>query len=85
MLHSAGARPTRNTLLFFGGCAGDGHFSDLVQNVVGILNGARQALLEQDLASAEGFDAAVSTLARWSERPDAAIWYGVCYAEGVRV
>jgi len=44
LLVQAGARPQRNDWIFFGGCAGDDHFNDLVDNLHGILLGATGAV-----------------------------------------
>jgi hypothetical protein len=84
LLHQAGALPRRNTWLFFGGCAGSPNFDLLVANCIGILQGARPTLLDHELIESTAFDLAMERLRTWSRRPDAALWFAVCWAEGVR-
>jgi ubiquinone/menaquinone biosynthesis C-methylase UbiE len=84
LLHQAGAAPTRNTWIFFGSCAGNPTFELLVNNMLGILEGARATILAQALLDGETFDAGLAGLAAWKRRPDAAFWYAICWAEGIR-
>ena len=81
LLHEAGASPVRNTWVFFGDCAGGAHFDLLVDNLVGVLRGARDAVLAAHLEPAF-FDEGLAALREWGKRPDAAIWYGMAWAEG---
>ena len=59
-------------------------FDDLVANFVGIIEGARDTLLSvtslDDRAVKRGFDAFLE----WSKQPDASMWYGTFWAEGVK-
>lgn len=84
LLQEAGAKPLRNDWLFFGSCAGNHDFSAFTANFVGILVEARERMVSPRLTDDESFDAALSSFQRWSERPDAALWYGRCWAEGRR-
>jgi len=108
LLHEAGARPTRNRWVWFAGCTGDPAFPLYVDNLAGILVGAREAILAaaQDPAfdattrargapwagppsarpplDAAAFEAAIAALRAWGRRPDAAIWFAMSWAEGVR-
>lgn len=84
LLHQAGTLPRRNTWLFFGGCSGNPTFEILVDNLVGILQGARETMLRQALLEAEQFGESIAAIRAWSQRPDAAFWFAVCYAEGIR-
>lgn len=84
LLHAAGAQPVRNTLVFFGGCAGMPVFPSVVDNLAGVLRSARAAILRVSASDGHAFDAALADLAAWAKRPDAAIWFGMCWAEGVR-
>jgi ubiquinone/menaquinone biosynthesis C-methylase UbiE len=84
LLVAAGARPVRNTLIFFGGCAGTPPFAAVSQNLIAILRGVRAQLLALDLIDASSFDAAIVALEDWSTRPDSAFWYTINWAEGVR-
>ena len=84
LLHAAGALPTRNAWLFFGGCAGDGRIDLFVRNLVDLLEGAREAILAAGPVDRARFDAAIAATRAWGERPDAAFWFARCWAEGVR-
>jgi SAM-dependent methyltransferase len=84
LLHEAGARPARCTLIFFGACAGEATFTSLIENMAGLLLGAREPILGGGLLGAAEFDAGLAALREWAARPDAAFWYGIFWAEGVR-
>ncbi len=84
MLHEAGARPARNHWNFFGGCAGSPEFGALCDNFVGILVGARQAIVTQGGLDEARFDAGVAALEAWGRRPEAALWYCTFWAEGIK-
>lgn len=84
LLHGAGARPVRNTWVFFGACAGQAEFRPLVENLAVILEGARDAIVAPGLVEGGVFDEALAGVRRWGRRPDAAIWFAICWAEGVR-
>jgi SAM-dependent methyltransferase len=83
LLVEAGVQPTRNTWIFFGTCAGQKNFDDLAENLIGILSGARACLLEQGLVSDQLFDEGMKNLREWKTRADSALWYAICYAEGI--
>jgi hypothetical protein len=52
--------------------------------MLGVVMTARQFILENRLFDERAFDAAVTAFQAWSVRPDAAIWYAMNWAEGVR-
>lgn len=86
LLHDAGAAPVRNTLLWFGACAGqeEGALEALAMNIRIILAGAEEGILETGGLKEADFAAALEAIAAWSARPDAAIWYAMSWAEGRR-
>ncbi len=84
LLAEAGAQPVRNTLLFFGSCAGDDHFAGYVKNLIGVIDGARATVIDAGLLSADRFDSAIHSLREWSRQKDSAIWYAMSWAEGRR-
>jgi SAM-dependent methyltransferase len=84
LLHQAGARPARNTWIWFGGCAGMEYFDVLTANMFGVLRTARDAMIAMKLVEREAFDEVQQNYARWAKRPDAAIWFSVAWAEGQR-
>jgi SAM-dependent methyltransferase len=84
LLHEAGAAPVRNAWLFFGGCSGDDRLELFVNNMAGLLEGARDEILAAGPMSRAEFDAALQALRQWGARPDAGFWFARCWAEGVR-
>jgi SAM-dependent methyltransferase len=84
LLAEAGAKPVRNTWIFFGGCAGMETFPVLASNMAGVVRTAREAMISMRLVEEELFDRAMEEYARWSKRPDAALWFAVAWAEGTR-
>ena len=83
LLHQAGASPKRNTWIFFGSCAGHPDFPTVTSNLMKILWGAQEAILATGLPAA-AFDDGVASLQTWSARPDAAFWFAMSWAEGIR-
>lgn len=84
LLAHAGVKPRRIAQLPFGACSGDPMFGALVQNLSAIFTGARDAILATGGVTREGFDDALVALARFGERDDAAFWYTIAWAEGVK-
>jgi SAM-dependent methyltransferase len=84
LLQQAGARPRRNAFIFFGGCAGMEHFDVLAANMLGVVMTARELIIESHLFDERAFDETVAAFRAWAGRPDAAIWYAMNWAEGVR-
>ena len=84
LLHEAGAAPHRSTWIYFGSCAGEAKWPGFVENIHSQLAGAREAMVSGGLLGAAEIDAALSAFRAWGERRDSAIWYAVCWAEGVR-
>lgn len=85
LLAHCGAQPQRNTWLFFGACAGQPELlATIVENLIRILEGVREPILEMGEFDAASFATALAALRDWSQRPDAAYWYAIAWAEGTR-
>lgn len=82
LLHQTGVRNIRNSLVFFGSCAGQALFPAVADNLIGILLSARDFMLEQRLLDSDSFQQGIEGLQYWKQLPDAALWYGMCWAEG---
>jgi SAM-dependent methyltransferase len=82
LLCQAGAQPVRNSLVFFGCCAGHPDFDAFVDNIASILEGARAAILSTAAVDDSAVSAAIGELRQWRARKDAAIWFSICWAEG---
>lgn len=84
LLHAAGAAPRRSRWIFFGACAGDPDFPAYVDNLVGVIEGAREAIIAVGGVTGAAIDAALGSVQALKARPDAALWYARCWAEGLR-
>ena len=84
LLQESGATPGRNHWLFFGSCSGHPHFPHYVNNLAGVIESGKDAILAANLMHASDYDSAIMSLRDWENRPDAALWYAVCWAEGTR-
>lgn len=84
LMHAAGAQPVRSTWIFFGGCAGMEVFETLAANMLGVVLTARDRIVGGDLLSETAFEDAVRAYRAWARRPDAALWFAMCWAEGKR-
>jgi SAM-dependent methyltransferase len=83
ILHQAGAKPRRNTWIFFGACAGHPDFEAWVVNLAEVLRGALADIVATGLTE-DAARTAIDGLDAWSRRPDSAIWFAMAWAEGVR-
>ena len=85
LLTAAGLQPTRSAPVWFGASAGEPLFQAWVENFHGVMTGARDAILGTGAMDEAALDAALVALREWGQRPDAAAWYFMAYAEGVKV
>jgi len=83
LLHQAGLTSIRNSCVFFGGCAGTDRFQAIADNLIGALEGAKDAIVSGELLDEEAFCAGIDGLQHWKAHPGAALWYSACCAEGV--
>ncbi len=83
LLHQAGLRPRRNALIFFGGCAGEPEFGDVVGNIASIIDEAIDDIVATGTPRSS-VSATLDALMTWSRQPDSAVWFGMSWAEGVR-
>ena len=66
LIQSAGARPVRNTWVFFGACAGNPNFKGFVENLAGVILTAKERMLGAGLCSAVFFEETLAALGHWS-------------------
>ena len=85
LLNEAGATPRRNDWIFFGSCAGTPEFPAFVQNLIGVIETAREVITGPLGFDTRKFDQTLRAIRQWGRRRDAALWYGLCWAEGVRL
>jgi SAM-dependent methyltransferase len=82
LMVAADLRAKRAALLNFG--AGEDHFPDMVENFVGVVCTARATIVEGGLMDPAHFDSVCDAIRVWGRRPDAVIWYPLCWAEAVK-
>jgi hypothetical protein len=83
-VHDARATPPGNTWIFFGGCSGGKNFNLCLNNLVGVIARAKEQMLSYQLFDEKRFDQIISSFQLWNRQSDAALWYAVSWAEGVR-
>ena len=84
LLAGAGARPSRLTWIFVGGCAGEPAFDGFAENLAWNIRGAREAIAATGAVAPDGVDAALEAIAAFARRPGASGGYAFPWAEGVR-
>ncbi len=84
LIHQAGAIPRRSHGVWFGGCFGMERFPLLVENLVGIMEGARAEILAGGQIDAPAIDATLAAFREWGTRPGAAFWFSMSWAEGIK-
>lgn len=84
LLHQSGLRQIRNNAVFFGDCAGSPTFSAYARNVIGILEGAKELMVKENLIDQNSFEETIRNIEAWSLKSDAALWYTINWAEGVK-
>ena len=83
LLREAGLTSIRNNCVFFGGCAGNERFQAIADNLIGALEGAKDAIISGELLDEESFSTGIDGLQQWKADSSAALWYSACCAEGV--
>src|SRR5262249_50280603 len=84
LLYEAGAAPRRKTWIFFRSCSGSPTLDPYVENLIGLLEGARATCIKAGFIDRTCFDQGIAALRAWKNRPDAALWFAISYAEGIR-
>ena len=84
LLHEAGATPVSNQTLSVSRCSGDPKFEDMVAILRNLMTGARSSMTSPGGLEETQFEEGMKAIETWSSRPDAALWYATCWAEGKR-
>jgi len=84
LLYENGLQPNRLTSVFFGACAGEPTFPFISDNLIGILVGAKELMLQEQLITPLHFDSSIDSIKKWQQLPDAALSYSIDWAEGVK-
>ncbi len=84
LLAQSGAIPRRIDTVFYGACAGEPAFRGIVDNLVGVLLGARTTVLNSGKLTEPQYDQALKGLQDYGSEPGASVWYVINYAEGIK-
>ncbi len=84
LLAEAGARPVSCSMLFFGACAGMEVFPTVVENMAGILEGAREAIVASGALGEADVRRGLDEAREWAKGRDATLWYALPCAEGTK-
>ncbi len=84
LLAQAGARLSRCTSLFYGGCSGDASFQDVVENLAQVLEGVSERIVRSHKMQRGEIAQTVTALREWARGEGRAVWYGLPWAEGTR-
>lgn len=84
VLHRAGLSPTDNGILFFGSCAGSPCWDTAWRNMSDVIASSQETILAHGLLDPAELADGLAVAEEWSKQPDAAVWYGACWAEGIR-
>lgn len=82
LLHEAGLDKVHNDYIFFGCTYADPLFGSFVDNIIGILEGSKELILEHKLIDKRSFLLGIENFDQWKTLPGAAIWYAMNVAEG---
>jgi SAM-dependent methyltransferase len=85
LIHRAGALPLRTTLIFFGGCKGQPEFEVLSDNMVGLIEGAAQSMLQFGRVSESQQEEGLAAFHRWRGLQSANMVFGLPWAEGIKL
>ena len=85
LLYHAGLREIRNGVVFFGDSGESPTFAAYANNLIGILNGAKDFLVKESLISEPQFSETMDHLQTWAKRQDAALWYTIYWAAGTKL
>ena len=84
LLVDQGMSNVRNDAVFFGDCAGTETFPLFVDNLIGVVATSYDVMITSGLISDREYQSAIQQIRDWASLPDAAIWYTICVAEGIR-
>ncbi len=84
ILHQCGLRDIRINAVFMGDSAESPTFRAYAENLIGILEGAKTLMVRHGLIAEHTFNDAIANIRTWSQRPEAALWYTINWAAGVK-
>jgi len=82
LLYDSGVKQVQNGCIFFGSCAGQDNFPLYIANLIGVLEGVRQLIIDECLLDMNSFNKSIKDLHEWGKNPSAGLWYSIWWAEG---
>lgn len=82
---NAGLEVVEVNTLFFGATKGEPLFELVVDNLVRVMNSARELMVKHSLATESDFDHASESISNWRDLKNATVWYSLPYTVGMRV
>ena len=82
LLHAAGAKQIETDMIYFGCTFDQEEFQDYAENLIGILEGAKDLILQQGLIQQGVYEKGIEGLNIWRKLPDATLWYAMNWARG---
>src|SRR5262245_12346175 len=84
LLAGAGIAEVRTTMLFFGACAGMELFPTVMDNMIAVVAGAADDIVRSGSLGAAAVQSALREIREWRHGKDAALWYALPFALGIR-
>ena len=84
LLHHAGCRNGKVDAVFYGATRGMEIFDPVVDNLIGVLEGAAESLDSSGHLARQKMTTGLDALGRWRKLEGATVWYSLPMAEGIR-
>lgn len=84
LLAGEGIEDVRLDTVFYGAHTGHELFEPVIENLIGVLDGAAGLLHDRGLLDRDEMRSAVSALRRWAAGPAASLWYSLPMATGIK-
>jgi SAM-dependent methyltransferase len=81
LLHQSGFHSFKIDFVLFGAAASEPDFQHYANNLMGILVGAKEEIMDIGHLNSQDFEQHLSEIVNWSTREDAALWYAANWAE----
>ena len=80
-LVASGFQLVKVTEVFFGSCNGTEKFHLVADNLIGIMESAKELMLKEKLIDETSFRLSIEGLKKWRSLPDATLWYSIPWVE----
>ena len=84
MLRNVGISNIRTDTIHYGATTGEQCFDLIVDNLIGVIVGSAEHLIENDRATSDQLDLMQSAVYTWRQNPNATIWYSLPIVVGIK-